>query len=75
MPNPRADEYRTMVDDELEAKLNETRQDLFNYRFRNVTGQLDNPSVIGRTKRDIARIETILRLREIEAAEAAEDNA
>jgi large subunit ribosomal protein L29 len=75
MPNPRADEYRSMVDDELEAKLNETRQDLFNYRFRNVTGQLDNPSVIGRTKRDIARIETILRLREIEAAEAAEDDA
>ncbi len=74
MANPRADEYRAMVDDELEAKLNETRQDLFNYRFRNVTGQLDNPSVISRTKRDIARIETILRIREIEAAEAAEDN-
>jgi large subunit ribosomal protein L29 len=72
MPNTKADEYRNMTDDELETRLSERKQDLFNFRFRNVTGQLDNPSQLGIARRDIARIRTILRAREIEAAEAAE---
>jgi large subunit ribosomal protein L29 len=72
MPNTQADEYRNMPDDELETRLSERKQDLFNFRFRNVTGQLDNPAQLGIVRRDIARIKTILRAREIEAAEAAE---
>jgi large subunit ribosomal protein L29 len=66
-------ELRNMETEELEIRLNETRQELFNLRFQLVTGQLDNSSRIGHVRRLIARIETILREREIEAAEVAEE--
>jgi large subunit ribosomal protein L29 len=62
-----------METDELEVRLNDTRQELFNLRFQLVTGQLDNTSRIGEVRRQVARIETLLREREIEAAEAAEE--
>ena len=45
---------------------------MFNLRFQNVTGQLDNYARLGQVKRDIARMLTLLRQREIEAAEAAQ---
>ena len=57
---------------ELEAALAESKAELFNLRFQNVTGQLDNSARLGQVRRDVARINSILRLREIEAAEAAE---
>jgi len=63
-------ELRNMETEELENRLNETRQELFNLRFQLVTGQLDNTSRIGDVRRLVARIETLLREREIEAAEA-----
>jgi large subunit ribosomal protein L29 len=66
-------ELRNMDTEELETRLNETRQELFNLRFQLVTGQLDNSSRIGEVRRTVARMETILREREIEAAEAAEE--
>ena len=66
-------ELRNMDTEELETRLNETRQELFNLRFQLVTGQLDNSSRIGQVRRTVARMETILREREIEAAEAAEE--
>jgi large subunit ribosomal protein L29 len=47
-----------------------SKEELFNLRFQNATGQLDNNSRIGQVKKDIARCETLLREREIEAAEA-----
>jgi large subunit ribosomal protein L29 len=64
-----------MVDEELLNKLAESKQELFNLRFQLVTGQLDNYSRLGQMKKEVARIHTILRDREIEAAEALEENA
>ncbi len=68
----KASELREMNDDELNTRLAETRQELFNLRFQHVTGQLDNYSRLGQLKGDIARIETLLRANEISAAEEAE---
>jgi len=60
-----------MDTEELENRLDETRRELFNLRFQLVTGQLDNNARVGQMRRQVARIETLLREREIEAAEAA----
>ena len=68
----RAAELRDLDDDELETRLAEQKAELFNLRFKNVTGQLDNTSRLQTVRRDIARINTLLRDREIAAAEAAE---
>jgi large subunit ribosomal protein L29 len=55
--------------DELETRLNETRRELFNLRFQLATGQLDNFSRLGHVKKDVARMLTELRAREIAEAE------
>ena len=67
---------RELADDQLLDQLNEMKHELFNLRFQFATGQLENPGRISEVKRDIARIRTILREREIATAEAAamEDN-
>ena len=65
-------ELREMDDDELVTRLVEARTELFNLRFQHVTGQLDNYSRLGEVRKEIARINTLLREREIAAAEAAE---
>jgi large subunit ribosomal protein L29 len=70
-----AAELRDMVDEELLNRLAEAKQELFNLRFQHVTGQLDNYSRLGQMKKEVARINTILRDREIAAAEALEENA
>ena len=75
MATSRTAELREMSDDELFTRLVEARQELFNLRFQHVTGQLDNYSRLGQLRRDIARIETLLRENEIAAAEAAEAEA
>jgi large subunit ribosomal protein L29 len=62
-----------LSDDELVDRLAETKQELFNLRFQHVTGQLDNYSRLRQLKRDIARLHTELRAREIAAAEALEN--
>jgi large subunit ribosomal protein L29 len=67
----KAAELRELSDDELENRLRESREELFNLRFQHVTGQLDNYARLGQVRKDIARILTLLRAREIEAAEAA----
>ena len=59
-----------MDDDELVTRLVEARQELFNFRFQHVTGQLDNYARLGEVRKEIARINTLLREREIAAAEA-----
>ncbi|MGH9164397.1 MAG: 50S ribosomal protein L29 [Acidimicrobiales bacterium] len=64
-------ELADMVTEELETRLAETRQELFNLRFQHVTGQLDNSSRLGQLRREVARINTVLRAQEIAAAEAA----
>ena len=66
----RAAELRELNDAELANRLREFREELFNLRFQNATGQLDNSTRVGDVRKDIARCETLLREREIEAAEA-----
>jgi len=67
-----AAELRDMADEELLTRLAEAKQELFNLRFQNATGQLDNYARLGQLRKEVARINTILREREIEAAEALE---
>jgi large subunit ribosomal protein L29 len=67
-----APELRDADEGELETRLAEAKQELFNLRFQIVTGQLDNSARIKTVRRDIARILTVLREKEIAAAEAAE---
>ena len=64
-----AKELRDLNDTELEHRLGETKEELFNLRFQNATGQLDNIARLPQVRREIARIETLLREREIAAAE------
>jgi large subunit ribosomal protein L29 len=66
---PKATELRELNDGELDTRLDEAKQELFNLRFQLVTGQLDNPARIGEVRRDIARLKTIIREREIAAAQ------
>ncbi|HIW39362.1 MAG TPA: 50S ribosomal protein L29 [Candidatus Eubacterium pullicola] len=58
---------REMSDMELNAELLKMKKDLFNLRFQHVTGQLENPLKLREMKRDIARIKTIIREKELEA--------
>jgi large subunit ribosomal protein L29 len=66
----KARELAELNDAELTAQLQAFKEELFNLRFQNATGQLDNTARIPQVRRSIARCETILRAREIEAAEA-----
>ena len=65
-------ELRELNDTELEHRLGEAKEELFNLRFQNATGQLDNVARIPQVRREVARIETLLREREIAAAEQLE---
>jgi len=75
MANAKAAELRDLADDQLVERLVETKQELFNLRFQHVTGQLYNYSRLQQLKRDIARVSTEMRAREIAAAEALEKKA
>ena len=66
----KASELRELSDSELQERLVEHKEELFNLRFQIVTGQLDNASRIGQVKRDIARLHTIIRQREIAAVQS-----
>ena len=57
-------------DTDLIERLSEAKEELFNLRFQFATGQLDNPARLRQVRRDIARLLTELRAREIAAAEA-----
>ena len=59
------DELRELHGDELETRLREAREELFNLRFQMATGQLDNNRRLRTVKHDIARIYTIQREREL----------
>ena len=59
---------REMTDAELTAELKKKKNELFNLRFQHVTGQLDNPIKMRDVKRDIARVKTIIREKEIKKA-------
>ena len=57
-----------MTDKELQDKLNELKAELFSRRFKNATNQLTNPMLLVETRRDIARIKTVIRQRELARA-------
>ena len=63
----KAKEIKEMTNDELVKKLESLKEELFNLRFRHATGQLENPNVISGVKKDIARVKTIIRERELKA--------
>ena len=64
----KASEIRKMNTAELEAKLAGLKKDLFYLRMQHATNQLDNPMKIAETKRDIARVKTIIREQQIASA-------
>ena len=61
----KATEIRELSAEELAVKLTDLKKDLFNLRLQHATNQLDNPTRIAEVKRDIARVNTILREREL----------
>ncbi len=67
----RANEIRNMSDKDLVQKLQDLKQELFNLRFQNATGQLENPHAIGNVKQDIARVKTVQRERELDLRKEA----
>lgn len=65
----KANELRELSNEELQGKISELKGELFNLRFQSATGQLDNPMRIKAVRKNIARVHTILRERELKAAE------
>ena len=61
----KAKEVRDLSVGELEVKLDELKEELFNLRFQLATGQLDNPMRIGEVRKNIARVKTVMREREL----------
>ena len=70
MAKPKAQALRELSDTEVFERLAETKQELFNLRFQNVTGQLEDHARLGQLRKDVARLHTELRAREIAAAES-----
>jgi len=64
-------ELRELNDGELIQRLLEAKEEHFNLRFQHATGQLDNTARLGDVRRNIARLQTLLREREIQAAEGS----
>ena len=71
MPS-KAAELRDLPSDELLARMEGAKEELFNLRFQLATGQLDNPARMRVVRHDVARIATVLREREIEEAGLAD---
>jgi len=67
----RPSELRELSDEELGHRLSERRKELFNLRFQSVTGALENSARLRLTKREIARILTVVNERESEKAKAS----
>ena len=61
----RINEIRDMSTEELQVKLADLKKELFNLRFQHATNQLDNPMRISATKKDIAKVNTIIREKEL----------
>jgi large subunit ribosomal protein L29 len=66
-------ELRELHDEELDTRLRESKEELFNLRFQMATGQLDNNRRLRTVKHDIARIYTVLRERELGLSVAPEE--
>ena len=61
---------RDMTEVELNTELSKMKKELFNLRFQHATGQLENPVQMREVKREIARVKTIIREKELAKAEA-----
>lgn len=70
-----ATDLRSLSADDLATKLSEAKEELFNLRFQNATGQLDNTARLRTVRKDIARIYTVLRERELGITESTDENA
>ena len=66
----KASEIRELSVDELELKVKELKEELFQLRFQHAINQLDNPMRLKAVKKDIARVSTVLRQNELQSAEA-----
>ena len=64
-------EIRNLSEQKLQKQLEQSKSELFNLRFQLATGQLENPMMIGLVKKDIARIKTIIRERELNIGKEA----
>jgi large subunit ribosomal protein L29 len=62
----KASEVHNLKDDELVQHLRDAREEAFNLRFRHATGELENTSRLGASKRDVARLITVARQRGID---------
>ena len=62
----KANEVRKLSETELEEKLTDLKKDLFFLRMQHATNQLDNPMKIAQVKKDIARVKTVIRLKQLE---------
>jgi large subunit ribosomal protein L29 len=60
-----AAEIRDLNDEEIREQIGQAEEELFRLRFRSATQQLENPSLIRSLRRDVARLKTILRQREL----------
>ena len=65
----KASELKELTVEELQTKLTELKEELFNLRFQLAVNQLDNSNRIGAVKKDIARVSTVIRQREIAGEE------
>ena len=70
-----AEELRTKADDELVTKLREAKEELFNLRFQAATGQLESHGRLRTVRREIARIYTVMRERELGITKVVEEPA
>ncbi len=59
----KADELRGKTTEELEGELETLKENLFNQKFRSILGQQEDTTTIGKIRKDIARVKTVLRLR------------
>jgi large subunit ribosomal protein L29 len=66
----KAAELRDLADEELRGKLRELQEELFNLRFQLATGQIENVGRIRTVRRDIARMHTVLRQRQLDSQES-----
>jgi large subunit ribosomal protein L29 len=73
--NKKTAPIRELADRELLDRLAESKVELFNLRFQNATGQLERTARIAEVRKDVARLNTLLREREIAAAELSTENA
>lgn len=64
----KAKEFKEMTEEKLAKSLEDNRAELFNLRFQMATSQIDNTARVTQVKRDIARIQTEMRARELEQA-------